>query len=248
MSLAKPKAAEASADVKKEDAPKAGAAKNGAQAAASAPMKKYDLGRKLGSFKRKLSAYTRVKARVLAALKGETEEKAADSSDAKAAEGESEKKPVSKVLECYRLVRNFCLTYNWVQLDFPARRESMLSIPEAFEDDFKKLLSEEVLTKFLAAMKGAIADVVSNLPAEFDDAQVQKIIAFIDEKDKDTIIEKLKKEIDSLTAEFEVLKVAKKASSEPKAASSKKKEAPKKNGNAKNVISSKDESSKSKNG
>jgi len=206
-------------------------------------MKKYDLGRKLGSFKRKLSAYTRVKAKVLAALKEEKEEKAADSSDAKAAEGESEKKPLSKVLECYRLVRNFCLTYNWVQLDFPARRESMLSIPEAFEADFKKLLSEDVLTKFLAAMTGPVQDVVSNLPAEFDDAVVQKIIAFIDEKDKDTIIEKLKKEIDSLGAEFEVLKVEKKASSEPKAPSSKKKEATKKN-----VLSSKDESSKSKNG
>ena len=151
MSLAKPKAAEASANAKKDDAPKAEAAKKDAQAA-DKPVKKYDLGRKLGSFKRKLSAYTRVKARVLAALKGEKVEDAADSSDAKAAEGESEKKPVSKVLECYRLVRNFCLTYNWVQLDFPARKESMLSIPEALEGDFKKLLSEEVMTKFLAAM------------------------------------------------------------------------------------------------
>lgn len=243
MSLAKPKAAEVSADVKKDKAPKAEAAKKDADASSSAPMKKYDLGRKLGSFKRKLSAYTRVKARTLAALKGEKEEKAADSSDAKAAEGESEKKPLSKVLECYRLVRNFCLTYNWVQLDFPARKESMLSIPEAFMADFKKLLSDEVLTKFLAAMQGDVKDVATNLPAEFDDAFVQKIIAFIDEKDKDTIIEKLKKEIDSLTAEFEVLKTTKKASDSPKAASSKKKEAPKKN-----VISSKDESSKSKNG
>lgn len=78
---------------------------------------------------------------------------------------------------------------------------------------------------------------VSNLPAEFDDARTKKVVAFIEEKDKD-LIEKLKKEIDSLSAEFEVLKVAKKASSDTKASKPKKKEASKK---AKNVISSKDE-------
>jgi len=193
MSLAKPKAAEPSADVKKDAAPKAEAVKNDAGAAAAAPLKKYDVGRKLGSYKRKLSAYTRVKARVLAALNGEKEEKADESSDAKAAEADAEKKPVSRVLECYRLVRNFCLTYNWVQLDYPARKESMLSIPDAFEADFKKLLSEAVMTKFLAAMQGPVADVATNLPAEFDDTMVKKIIAFIEEKDKDTIIDKLKK-------------------------------------------------------
>ena len=79
-------------------------------------MKKYDVGRKMGNFKRKLSAYTRVKERSLNALDGKKVEKEADSSDAKAADANVEKKPVSKVLECYRLCRNFLVTYNWLQV------------------------------------------------------------------------------------------------------------------------------------
>lgn len=147
--LAKPKAAEVSADANRDAAPEAEAPK----ADGPKPMKKYDVGRKMGAFKRKLSAYTRVKARSLAALNGETGDKAAEASDAKAADADAEKKPVSKVLECYRLIRNFCLTYNWLQIE-GAREESLLKIPDAFEADFKSLLTEENLKKFLAAMEG----------------------------------------------------------------------------------------------
>lgn len=111
-------------------------------------------------------------------------------------------------------------------------------MPDNFKSDFKSLLTEDNLKKFVSAMEGKVEDVVTTLPAEFDDARTKKIIAFIEEKDKDLIIDKLKKEIDSLSAEFEVLKVAKKASSDTKASKPKKKEASKK---AKNIISNKDE-------
>lgn len=234
-----PKAAETRAEAKKDAAPEA--AKNDAGTGAAAPMKKFDVGRKLGSFKRKLSAYTRVKTRSMEALHGEKDEKPADSSDAKAADADGEKKPVSKVLECYRLIRNFCITYNWIALE--GKKESYLFVPDDFAADLKALLSEESLKKFLAAMEGPVADVVTTLPAEYDDAQVKRITTFIDDKDKDAIIGRLKKEIDSLSAEFEVLKAAKKASSETKASKTKKKDAPKK---AANVTSSKESRSKSR--
>lgn len=240
-SNAKPQATEARADAKKDAAPDA--AKNDAGAAAAAPVKKYEVGRKLGSFKRKLNAYTRVKDRSMAALKGEKVEQQADSSDAKAADADAEKKPLSKVLECYRLIRNFCITYNWITLG--GERKSYLFIPDDFKSDLTSLLSEEALKKFLAAMEGPVADVVTTLPAEFDDAQVKKVVDFIGQKDKDAIIERLKKDIDSLSAEFEVLKAAKKAkeASESKASKTKKKDAPKK---AANVTSGKESRSKSK--
>ena len=180
----------------------------------------------------------------MGALNGEKVEKEADSSDAKAADADAEKKPVSKVLECYRLVRNFCITYNFITSE--TKQESYLSIPDDFKADLKSLLSEETLNKFLAAMEGKVEDVVSTLPGEFNDGQVKKIVDFIDSKDEDAIIKRLKKEIDSLSAEFEVLKAAKKAkeaTSESKASKKKKKEAPKK---AANVTSSKESRSKSK--
>lgn len=147
MSLAKAKAAANSTvekvpEAKNDDAPKPESPKDIAK---DRPLSKFSLGKKLSSFRRKLNAYTRFKERVLAALKGDKEKLDDDS---------KEEKPVSKVLESYRLLRNFCLTYNWVSADFPANRGSMLTIPEKFEPELKKLLSEEILTKFLEAMQG----------------------------------------------------------------------------------------------
>lgn len=97
------------------------------------------------------------------------------------------------------------------------------------------------MDKFLAAMKGKIDEVEGNLPAEFNDAKVQKIIAWVEEKDQTNIIDKLKKEIDEISAEYEILKA--KAQSEPKPPSVKKQSSEKK----KNILS-KPENSKSKNG
>jgi len=134
---------------------------------------------------KKLGAYNRVKGKALADLKEES---------------------ASKVKECYKLVRNFCLTYNWINNKSNEKRESMLYIPAVFEDDFKKLLSEEVLTKFITVMKVPFHEIDKNLPAEFNDAQVKKVIAFIDEKDKDVIIGKLEKDISKFTSELEVPK------------------------------------------
>ena len=123
------KATEVRADAKKDQAPVA----DKKDAGTAAPVKKFDVGRKLAAFKRKLNAYTRVKTRCMGALNGEKVEKEADSSDAKAADADAEKKPVSKVLECYRLVRNFCITYNFITSE--TKQESYLSIPDDFKAD-----------------------------------------------------------------------------------------------------------------
>lgn len=68
----KPQATDARADAKKD----------AAQDEQASQPKKYEVGRKLGAFKRKLNAYTRVKERSLAALRGEKVEKQGDSSGA----------------------------------------------------------------------------------------------------------------------------------------------------------------------
>jgi hypothetical protein len=91
---------------------------------------KYDVGRKLGNLKRKLSAYNRVKDKCMAAIK----------------EGGS----VNMALECYRLIRNFCITYNFIASQNST--ETYLYIPKDFENDFKTLLSEDNMKKFLEAM------------------------------------------------------------------------------------------------
>ena len=204
-------------------------------------VKKYDIGRKLYAFKRKLKLYSKIKTTCMAALKGEKVEK---DSDAKAADADAEKKPVSKVHECYRLVRNFCVTYNFITSE--TRLDNYLFIPKDFKEDLKTLLSEETLNKFLAAMEGKVEDLATNLPGEFNDGQVKKVIDFIDSKDGEAIIGRLTKDIESLGAEFEALKAAKKAkaaTSVSKASKKKTKQAPKKSAN---VTSSKESRSNSK--
>lgn len=141
MSQAKAKTAEIVAEkplseVKNDDAPNAAQKDD----SASKPLKKYEVGRKLSSFTRKLSAYTRMKARILATLNDDKPEKEDPSSEDKA-EAEADKKPLSKVLQCYRLIRNFVITYNWLILDYPARRDGMFYFPEVFEPELKKLLA-----------------------------------------------------------------------------------------------------------
>ena len=109
------------------------------------------------------------------------------------------------------MIRNFALTFNWLELDYAERQEGMMAIPAEFEEELQKLLSKETLAKFLEAIKGKVEDVVSNLPAEFDDAKVQKVTKFIDARDQVNIIDRLKKEIDELSAELTVLKAKKAA-------------------------------------
>ena len=191
---------DAAAPAKKDDkdaAPKVEAPKE-----AKAPSR-YSVGKKLASYKRKLNSYTRAKDSALSALKGED--------DPAAAKDGEKKVPVSKVLESYKLIRNFALTFNWLELDYAERQEGMMAIPAEFEEELQKLLSKETLAKFLEAMKGKVEDVVSNLPAEFDDAKVQKVTKFIDARDQVNIIDRLKKEIDELSAELTVLKAKKAA-------------------------------------
>lgn len=177
----------------------------------------FSVGKKLSAFRRKLSAYTRFKDRVLQTLKDGGEPPSAPGASDEAAKA-PEKKPLSKVHECYKLIRNFSLTYNWLNMKYEERQDSVIFIPSKFEGELEKLLSKDILAKFLECMKGKKEDIATNLPAEFDDAKVQKVTKFIDEKDKEHVIDPISKIIDDAAAEFEVLKAAKKekVAAEPK--------------------------------
>ena len=128
----------------------------------------YSLGKKKSAFMRKLNSYNRFKDRIVADLKGEREPAAESPSD----DSKPARKTFSKVHNCYKLIRNFSLTFNWLKLSYEERRESVIFIPSEFEAELEKLLSKDIMAKFLNCMKGPIEDIEANLPADFDDARV----------------------------------------------------------------------------
>ena len=171
----------------------------------------FSLGKKKSAFMRKLQSYNRFKDKIVCDLKGEKEAAAEDPSD----ESKPARKTFSKVHNCYKLIRNFSLTFNWLKLSYDERKESVIFIPSEFEAELEKILSKDICAKFLKCMTGPIEDIEANLPADFDDARVQKVLKFVDAKDQVHVIDRLQKEIDRVSEEFAALKAIKDAEPKP---------------------------------
>lgn len=107
-----------------ENSPKADASNE------KAPLGYGSLIKKRNAFKRKLTVYLRTKVRITTILDKEETEKSSP-------EPAGEEALVNKELFSYKLLRNFCMTYNWLTLK---KEDEKRAVPELFEQDLISML------------------------------------------------------------------------------------------------------------
>lgn len=145
-------------------------------------------------FRRTLIQYDRIKKRFTAQL-----EKLASS----APEDKSENPEKDTVVAVYRLVRNFCISYN--TLDMVDRNEDKQVYPAKFAAELQGALgSQAVVDAFAKALKAEKAeDSAAMLPEKVDAAVAKKVTAFLEKHDKAEISEKLEKELDTMSSDID---------------------------------------------
>jgi len=185
-------------------------------------------------FRRTLIQYDRIKKRFSTQL-----EKLAGG----ATEDKSENPEKDTVVAIYRLVRNFCISYN--THDMLDRNEDKQVYPKKFATDIESALgSQAVIDAFAKALKAEKAEEsTSLLPAKIDATVTKKVTTFLEKHDKSEITSKLEKELEVMSTDIdkkrEDLKAKRaeiaKTRAKPEArASSKDKPAAKKSKKAKN--------------
>ena len=145
-------------------------------------------------FRRTLIQYDRIKKRFTAQL-----EKLASPTP----EDKPENPDKDTVVAVYRLVRNFCISYN--TLDMVDRNEDKQVYPAKFATELQGALgSQAVIDAFAKALKAEKAeDSASLLPGKVEPAVVKKVEAFVEKYDKAEITDKLEKELDTMSSDID---------------------------------------------
>jgi len=111
-----------------------------------------------------------------------------------------------QVIAVYRLLRNFCISFNTV---YQAKKdEDRQEIPEKYVKDIEIILgSQDVVDRFKKALKAEnVDDSVKELPDQVSEALVTSLLEFINKHDQEEIIKVLNKELDTMTAEIDKLR------------------------------------------
>ena len=179
-------------------------------------------------FRRTLNQYERIKKRFTTQLEKLT--------GADAVKDENTDKEV--VVAVYRLLRNFCISYNTIEM--ADRNEDKQVFPAKFEGDLKKILSgdEKVIAAIQEALTaGKAEESVKVLPEKIDVSAVKTLNEFLEKHEGAEVLKKLEAELDGLTTiidgQREDLKTkkadlaAKQPKKEPVAAAKKEKKAKK---------------------
>jgi len=143
-------------------------------------------------FRRTLNQYERIKKRFTTQLDKLT--------GAEAAADKSENPDKDIVVAVYRLLRNFCISYNTI--DMADRNEDKQIFPAKFEAEIKSALcgNAAVIKAFAEALKAEKADEsVKVLPEKVDVKSVKLLNDFLDKHEKTEILSKLEKELEALT-------------------------------------------------
>lgn len=141
-------------------------------------------------FRRTLNQYERIKKRFTSQLEKLT--------GADAAKGTETDKEI--VIAVYRLLRNFCISYNTIEM--ADRNEDKQVFPAKFEGELKKILSGDakVIGAFQEALKaGKAEDSVKVLPEKIDVKAVKQLNEFLDKHENAEVVKKLETELDGLT-------------------------------------------------
>lgn len=110
------------------------------------------------------------------------------------------------VIASYRLLRNFCISFNTINQS--KKEDDRQELPEKYAAEIETILgTKTIVEKFKKALKADnVESSISELPNEVPDAMVQGLIEFISKYDKDEIISVLNKELDEQTAEIDKMR------------------------------------------
>lgn len=148
-------------------------------------------------FRRTLLQYERIKKRFTQQLDKLTGG-AADEKD------KSENPDKDIVIAVYRLLRNFCISYNTIEM--ADRNEDKQVFPAKFEAEIKKTLNGDakLIGAFQEALKADKADEsVKVLPDKIDSKSVKLLTDFLDKHEGPEILKKLESELDALTSQID---------------------------------------------
>lgn len=111
-----------------------------------------------------------------------------------------------QAIAVYRLLRNFCISFNTVYQT--KKDEDRQEIPEKYAKDIEAILgSQDIIDRFKKALKAEnVDDSVKELPDQVSEALVTSLLDFINKHDQDEIIQLLNKELDTMTAEIDKLR------------------------------------------
>ena len=144
------------------------------------------------TFRRTLQQYERIKAKFSDVI-AKIDKKEAPAEKEGAAPQDPQKQ---KTIAAYRLLRNFCISYNTV---YQAKKdEDRQEIPEKYNKEIETILgSEAVVGQFKKALKAeTVDDSVKELPEQVTDAMVKGLLDFINKHDQEEIIKVLNKELE----------------------------------------------------
>lgn len=111
-----------------------------------------------------------------------------------------------QVIAAYRLLRNFCISFNTVSQT--KKDDNRQEIPEKYMKEIETLLGNKaVFDQFKNAMKAETAeDSIKQLPNEITEDIVTALVAFIDKHDQEEIIKVLNNELTEMTTEIDKMR------------------------------------------
>lgn len=110
------------------------------------------------------------------------------------------------VIAVYRLLRNFCISYN--TFDMAERNEDKQVFPTKFSAEINQILGEAtVIEKISKALKASKPEeALEELPASVDNKVVKGTLDFLEKHEKKEIISKLEGELDTLTKSIDTMR------------------------------------------
>ena len=100
----------------------------------------------------------------------------------------------------HQLLRNFCMTYNFITL---TKDDNRAVIPADFASELEQVLTDKYYAKFEAAVKASKEDYEKELPDEVSSEVIDKLIKFVQLKEKDHVVAKFDKAIDELKTQID---------------------------------------------
>jgi len=151
------------------------------------------------TYRRTLQQYERIKGRYVDNI---TKLNKNEPTTAKVEEGKDGEKaaPVDPkkqlVIASYRLLRNFCISFNTINQS--NKEDDRQELPAKYATEIESILgTKAIVEKFQKALKAEnVESSISELPNEVPDALVKGLIEFVSKHDKDEIIAVLNKELD----------------------------------------------------
>jgi hypothetical protein len=149
------------------------------------------------TYRRTLQQYERIKSRYVDNITKLNKQEPTNEKEQEGKEGAAPVDPKKQlVIASYRLLRNFCISFNTINQS--KKEDERQELPEKYADEIETILgTKAIVEKFKKALKADnVENSISELPNEIPEALIQGLIDFINKHDKDEIVAVLNKELE----------------------------------------------------